>query len=176
MKKSVYSVLNHAGLITQEFYNTYSKARQMGKIPNDVLELLKAEQKVTIIRNRRELCLEFQKHLEDFWRKHYDKKVWDISLSKDPALKELVGDAYKPLSRADFNVSHEGNRDLDLLGRFLKGIDRKELPMEDNVKWAMMSASSMPSTFVSSFEIYTGRNQEIDIRPFFPDLNFTDEE
>lgn len=175
MPKTVTNVLYQAGLIPSELMASRTAAMAMGKIPKDIADLLTAEQKVNIIRARHKVCKVFQGHLEDFWRKHYDKTIWNIAMKKDPLMAVLVGDAYKSLSRADFNVSHEGNRDLHLLERFIKQIERKEMPTLDTVTWAMMSASSMPSTFISAYEVYTGRT-EIDIRPFFPALDFTDVE
>lgn len=173
--KSVYHVLHKAGLISPEMEASRSLVRQMTKIPDDVTSALTAQQKVDIMRHRRDVCKDFQKILEAFWNKHYNAASWKVTktyLDAPADQKPVTTPEQKALYAADFNVSHEGNRNLFHLSNFLQRIDRKEMPTLDDVKWAMMTASTMPETFYSAYELYTGRNRDIDVRSYFPDLNF----
>lgn len=148
-----------------------AQANQMKPIPEDVLALLSAEQKVKILKGRYDVCFDFQAELEMFWRTHYNAAVMRLTMGKDPVIAVIIGEAYKALCRADFNVSHEGCRELDHLKRFLKGVERKEMPTEESVKHAMWSGSWMPNAFMSAYNLYTG-GTEIDVKLFFPTLNF----
>jgi len=175
MPKTVYNVLFDAGIISKDLRNLRTMASRMWKIPDDVAELLTIEQKTSVIKSRYSVCKEFQTHLELFWKKHYRAETWKIAVSyldatKDdkPDMDKVLNDAYLALTKADFNVSHEGNRNLESLNNFLK---KGTGYSEEELTWAMMSASSMPSTFLSAHDIYMGRT-EIDIRPFHPTLDF----
>jgi len=179
MPKTIFNVIQRSGILTAELMLARGKAAKMGKIPEDVLNRLTPAQEICIVRERHTVCLDFQKQLEVFWKKHYNAATWKMTKSyldapddMKPDMDKCENGAYRALTRADFNVSHEGNRDLDHLNRFLKRFDRKELQTEDMVKWVMAAASSMPSTFVSAYDLYTGRT-DIDVRPFFPEMDFT---
>lgn len=181
---NVYNVLQQAGVIPKEFEASRNDALIMGRIPQDVLNILGIGQKTVLVRDRLLLCRTFQKQLEDFWKLHYNAKPGKRRLAQavnaiEPGLRveeialSTIDDVYQTLNQANFDVIYDGNRDIHILAKFLAKVERGELQPDDYVKWAMTTASALPDTFGAVFDLYTGRTK-IDIRPFFPRLKFTD--
>jgi hypothetical protein len=167
---NVYSSLHRAGVISKELEEARNDALIMCRIPQDVVCILGVGQKVVIIRDRVAVCRTFLNHLENFWRSHYSKNPTVVSM--DDELAASVNDTYGILSRANFDVSHDGKRNVHLLEKFLSRVDRGDTLTEDYMKWAMTAASGLPDTFISVYDLYTGRTK-VDIRSFFPDIDFT---
>ncbi len=151
MEHSIFWHLKKSGLISENLIYLRNKAKQCGIIPDDVKDTLDETQCKLLAEQRYSICKEFQKELEDFYRKNYSWK----GDGKGGRLN------IKEIASADHAVSHDANGTL----MYVKILIEKD----KDYRKALDSISKLPSKFVSIYELYIGYSS-LDIKPYFPEL------